>query len=341
MSPVLSGGTSHCISPVTWLPWAHQHLSGTGSLTGSHLQGWGPTEVGGEGHGSCGPLVPSTAQLEPSPHSPEPAQPLAGLTSASRVQTQAHWPWPGCPGSRWGAVQENVGGSAHWTHRKEQVRAPLGRWGPAAAGSPGPPEAVQPPGRALAALPSPASRASSSPPLASPGSACPPGFPDKRRPCGFISLPLYLWLPPPAPSVLPFLPRELIHTAWDPTPRPDLPVVLARTAPREQGGRDVAPEPAGRDPPGRWARAVSSLRDGVRDLWRFCPGHIGHSLGTFLVARTRLSWHGASRGQGLCRTPRRTGSSGLGRQERRGWDARHVDVESGAREGRPGPLRTR
>lgn len=161
------------------------------------------------------------AQLEPSPHSPEPAQPLAGLTSASRVQTQAHWPWPGCPGSRWGAVQENVGGSAHWTHRKEQVRAPLGRWGPAAAGSPGPPEAVQPPGRALAALPSPASRASSSPPLASPGSACPPGFPDKRRPCGFISLPLYLWLPPPAPSVLPFLPRELIHTAWDPTPRPD------------------------------------------------------------------------------------------------------------------------
>lgn len=281
------------------------------------------------------------AQLEPSPHSPEPAQPLAGLTSASRVQTQAHWPWPGCPGSRWGAVQENVGGSAHWTHRKEQVRAPLGRWGPAAAGSPGPPEAVQPPGRALAALPSPASRASSSPPLASPGSACPPGFPDKRRPCGFVSLPLYLWLPPPAPSVLPFLPRELIHTAWDPTPRPDLPVVLARTAPREQGGRDVAPEPAGRDPLGRWARAVSSLRDGVRDLWRFCPGHIGHSLGTLLVARTRLSWHGASRGLGLCRTPRRTESSGLGRQERRGWDARHVGVESGAREGRPGPLRTR
>lgn len=276
------------------------------------------------------------AQLEPSPHSPEPVQPLAGLTSASRVQTQAHWPWPGCPGSRWGAVQENVGGSAHWTHRKEQVRAPLGRWGPAAAGSPGPPEAVQPPGRALAALPSPASRASSSPPLASPGSACPPGFPDKRRPCGFISLPLYLWLPPPAPSVLPFLPRELIHTAWDPTPRPDLPVVLARTAPREQGGRDLAPEPAGRDPLGRWARAVSSLRDGVRDLWRFCPGTLGTAWGHSWWPERGSPGTGRAEDWGSAERHAR-----LGRQERRGWDARHVDVESGAREGRPGPLRTR
>lgn len=71
--------------------------------------------------------------------------------------------------------------------RRGWVRAPLGRWGPAAAGSPGSPGAVQPLRRALAALPSLASRASSSPPLASPGSACPPGFLDSQGPCCCLS----------------------------------------------------------------------------------------------------------------------------------------------------------
>lgn len=124
------------------------------------------------------------------------------------------------------------------------VRAPLGRWGPAAAGSPGSPGAVQPLRRALAALPSPASRASSSPPLASPGSARPPGFLDSQGPCCCLSA-FDSALSAPTPCAFPFLPCELVHTVWGPTPRPDFSVAWAGAAPWVQGGRDVAPEPGG------------------------------------------------------------------------------------------------
>lgn len=118
MSPVLSGGTSYYISPVTWLPWAHQHLSGPGSLTGSPSAGRGAPRGGQGGHGSCRPLVPGTGSAGALPTQPRACPAPGGLTSASRVQTQAHWPWPCCPGSRRGAVQENMGGSACRTHGK-------------------------------------------------------------------------------------------------------------------------------------------------------------------------------------------------------------------------------
>lgn len=60
-----------------------------------------------------------------------------------------------------------------------------------------------------------------------------------------VSLPLILRFLPPAPCAFPFLPCELVHTAWGPTPRPDFSVAWAGAAPWVQGGRDVAPEPGG------------------------------------------------------------------------------------------------
>lgn len=244
MSPVLSGGTSYYISPVTWLPWAHQHLSGPGSLTGSPSAGRGAPRGGQGGHGSCGPLVPGTGSAGALPTQPRACPAPGGLTSASRVQTQAHWPWPCCPGSRRGAVQENTGGSACRTHGKGLGPSPAWKVGSSRGRLPGSPGAVQPLRRALEALPSPASRASSSPPLASPGSACPPGFLDSQGPCCCLSA-FDSALSAPTPCAFPFLPCELVHTAWDPTPRPDFSVAWAGAAPWVQGGRDVAPEPGG------------------------------------------------------------------------------------------------
>lgn len=276
-SPVLSGSSPHPRCPCPPSPGPH---GPTGTRWAAQSQGGCPPRWAEGGTGTGGLWSLAQAPTAP-PWLVWPPLPSSGWGPAawpSGPRRRGSWkrdvPWrvrgTGCPGG--------TGGSACWAAGKQpRRRAPL-------EGQ------VRPDGvrddLLNGLLPTRLSL-----------SSWPLGKHTRHR---FVPLPLYLCSPPPVP-LPPLLPREHVHTTWDPLPRPEPSMALARAAP-SPGSRQLGPRAcrgsegrswggqmgAAAGPSPRPGRGHSHPQRGSQPGAILPQGTSGHD--TLWVVPTRCSW---------------------------------------------------